>query len=313
MASLKEIYADFENGTYLAELKLSMVEGYRFAGNFPLMKVDNEQVTVVESTPIDKFLTQTGKSKKLAKGASARKIRGEVITPSGFKLVHNEIEYNILNSDMEHPNFNLMDEISAMGYVFANDVDEIVYNTAKDNATVVTDDKIIGEWGENATEFKSVLRDLMRFQASIRPKPYNINMVAYGTEADVELKARAAQSVSDYVLPQNGFKIKDALDLANAKNFWGGRNFDDGEAIGFDRDMPALDVIMMKYNNPKIKSMPTIEGMESLLPPVSMLMFDNADEEHRPRTTIKVACTAGAYPRAQGERMIRIADLITAG
>ena len=63
MATLKEIYADFENGTYLAELKTSMVEGYRFAGIFPLMKVDNEQVTIVESTPIDRFLTQTGKSK----------------------------------------------------------------------------------------------------------------------------------------------------------------------------------------------------------------------------------------------------------
>ena len=311
MASLKEIYADFENGTYLAELKLSMVEGYRFAGNFPLMKVDNEQVTVVESTPIDKFLTQTGKSKKLAKGASARKIRGEVITPSGFKLVHNEIEYSIPNKDMEHPNFNLMDEINAMGYVFANDLDEIVYNTAKENATLVTDDKIIGEWSENATEFKSLVRDVIRFQSSIRPKPYNINMIAYGSEADVELKARAGQSVSDYTLPQNGFTVKDTLDLVNAKNFWGGVNFDDGEAIGFDRDMPALDVIMMKFNNPKIKSMPTIEGMENLLPPVQMLMFDNSETETKPRTTIKVACAAGAYPRAKGERMIRFEDLVS--
>lgn len=311
MASLKEIYADFENGTYLAELKLSMVEGYRFAGNFPLMKVDNEQVTIVESSSIDKFLTQTGKSKKLAKGASARKIRGEVITPSGFKLVHNEIEYSIPNKDMEHPNFNLMDEINAMGYVFANDLDEIVYNTAKENATLVTDDKIIGEWSENATEFKSLVRDVIRFQSSIRPKPYNINMIAYGSEADVELKARAGQSVSDYTLPQNGFTVKDTLDLVNAKNFWGGVNFDDGEAIGFDRDMPALDVIMMKFNNPKIKSMPTIEGMENLLPPVQMLMFDNSETETKPRTTIKVACAVGAYPRAKGERMIRFADLVS--
>jgi len=312
MVSLKEMYADFENGTYLAELKLSMVEGYNFAGIFPLQKVDNEQVTIVESTPIEKFLTQTGKSKKLAKGASARKIRGEVVTPKGFKLVHNEIEYNILNSDMEHPNFNLMDEISGMGYVFANDVDQIVYTTAKENATLVTDDKIIGEWGEAATEFKSIYRDVMRLQNFILPKPYNIDLIAYGKEANIELKARAGQSTSDYKLPQNGFEIKKALDLANAQNFWGGRAFDDGEAIGVDSNMPALDVIMMKYNNPKIKSMPTIQGMEKLLPPVSMLMFDNADKEHRPMTTIKVACTCGAYPRAKGERMIRFEDLVSA-
>jgi hypothetical protein len=311
MASLKEMYADFENGTYLAELKLSMVEGYRFAGNFPLSKVDNKQVTIVQSDSIDKFLTQTGKSKKLAKGASARKIRGEVITPSGFKLAHNEIQYTISNEDMEHPSFNLMDEISAMGYVFANDLDEIVYKTAKDNATLVTDSKIIGEWGEAATEFKSLVRDVIRFQSNIRPLPYNINMIAYGSEADVELKARAGQSVSNYTLPQNGFTVKDALDLANAKNFWGGRNFSDGESIGFDRDVPALDVIMMKYKNPKIKSMPTIQGMESLLPPVNMLMFDNADTETEPMTTIKVACTAGAYPRAKGERMIRFPDFVS--
>lgn len=311
MATLKEMYADFENGTYLAELKTSMVEGYRFAGIFPLMKVDNEQVTIVESTPIDKFITQTGKSKKVAKGASARKIRGEVITPEGFKLVHNEIEYSILNKDMEHPNFNLMDEISAMGYVFATDVDQAVYSTAKNNAKVVTDSKIVKGWGNNATEFKSLLRDVMRFQASIRPKPYEIDLIAYGAEADVELKARAAQSVSNYKLPQNGFEIKSALDVANAKNFWGGRAFEDGEAFGFDSKMPALDVIMMKYHNPKIKSMPNVPGLEDLLPPVSMLMFDNADKEHRPMTTIKVACTAGAYPRAKGERMIRFPDFVS--
>lgn len=289
-----------------------MVEGYRFAGNFPLMKVKNKQVTIVESTPIDKFMDQTGKSKKLAKGASARKIRGEVVTPSGFKLVHNQIDYSILNDDMQHPNFNLMDEISAMGFVFANDVDETVYKTAKENATLVSDDKIIKEWGENATEFKSVLRDVMRFQAAIRPKPYEIDRIAYGSEADVELKSRSSQSVSDYKLPQNGFTIRSALDLANAKHFWGGMNFDSEEGIGFNSNIPALDVIMMKYYNPKIKSMPNIEGMESLLPPVSMLMYDNSETEHEPRTTIKVACTAGAYPREKGARMIRIEDLVSA-
>lgn len=305
------MYADFENGTYLAELKTSMVEGYKLAGLFPLMKVDNEQVTIVESTPIDKFLTQTGKSKKLAKGASARKIRGEVITPEGFKLVHNEIEYSILNSDMEHPNFNLMDEISAMGYPLSLDVDEAVYNTAKDNATLVNDPKIAKAWGDAATDFKSVLRDVMRFQNSILPKPYDIDLIAYGKESNIELKARAGQSTSNYKLPQNGFEIKKALDLANAQHFWGGRIMEDGEAFGFDSNMPALDVIMMKYHNPKIKSMPSVPGLESLLPPVSMLMFDNSDEEHRPRTTIKVACTAGAYPRAKGERMIRFPDFVS--
>jgi hypothetical protein len=90
----------------------------------------------------------------------------------------------------------------------------------------------------------------MRFQAAIRPLPYNIDRIAYGTEADVELKARAAQSTSDYTLPQNGFTIKNALDLANAKNFWGGRNFDDGEAIGFDSNMPALDVYHDEIQQP---------------------------------------------------------------
>jgi hypothetical protein len=311
MVELKKIYADFEKGMYLAEAQVSIVNGYNLAGLFPKIEMDTKKVTIVDSTPIDKFIDQTGKKKKVAKGASARKIRGEVVTPDGFKLEHNEIEYVIENEDMLHPTFNLIQEIQAMGYVLATDIDQVVYNTVKDHGQLITDNKIVGGWGETATELKTMIRDISRLKKSMRPKPYSVDLFAYGDEADTELKARAAQSVEDYQLPQNGFNVEDTLNLMNARNFWGGLNMDDGEVFGFDSKNPGLDLIFKKYSNPNIKSIPTIQGMEALLPPINMLMFDNSKEETEPQTTIKVATTCGAYPRAKGERMIQYADIIS--
>lgn len=311
MADLKKIYADFEKGMYLAEAKVNVVNGYNLAGLFPKIEMDTKKVTIVDSTPIDKFIDQTGKKKRVAKGASARKIRGEVITPDGFKLEHNEIEYVIENEDMEHPTFNLIQEIQAMGYVLAVDVDKVVYDVIKDSATLISDSKIKGLWGADATELKSMIRDMSRLKKSMRPKPYSVDLFAYGDEADTELKARAAQSVEDYQLPQNGFNVEDTLNLMNARNFWGGLNMEDGEVFGFDSKNPGLDVIFKKYKNPKIKSMPTIQGMESLLPPINMLMYSNEDTETEPQTTIKVATTCGAFPRAKGERMVRFPNIVS--
>lgn len=311
MPDLKTLYADFENGMYLATAKETIVKGYKLAGLFPKKELDTKQVTIIDREPIDKFKDQTGKSKKIAKGASARKIRGKLVTPEGFKLVHNEIEYIIENEDMEHPTFDLVSEIQAMSYVLADDIDKSVYDTVKENAKVVQDNKIKAKWGEDATDIKAILADLIRFRGSIRPKPFNINAIAMGSEANIELTSKSAQSTTAYTLPQNGFEIEDSLQMANSQNFWGGIKMDDGELFGFDLQNPALDVLHKKYKNPKITSVPTIPGMESIVPQISMLMYDDSEKSTEPQTTIKVATTSGAYPRAKGEKMIRYPDIIS--
>lgn len=312
MPDLKQIYADFEKGMYLAEAKLAVVNGYKLAGLFPKIEMDTKKVTIVDSTPIDKFISQTGKAKKVAKGASARKIRGEVITPDGFKLEHNEIEYVIDNEDMEHPSFNLTQELQAMGYVLASDIDRIVKGCITTHATVVTDNKIKGGWEGVAITLQDIIKDVTRFKKAIRPKPYNINMLPMGDEADTYAKTYAAVSTENYEIPQNGFGIEDTLPFLNSRIFWGGLNMTDGELIGLDSNNPALDVIFKKYKNPKVKSVPSIPGMEALLPPINMLMFDSSETETEAQTTIKMATTCGAYPRNQGERMIRYPDIVTA-
>ncbi len=223
--------------------------------------------------------------------------------------MHNEIEYIIENEDMEHPTFDLTSEIQAMAFVLGDDIDLAVYDTIKENARVVKDTKIKAKWGMDATDIKSIVADLMRFRASVRPKPFNINAIAMGSEANIELVSKSAQSTIAYSLPQNGFEI-DSLQMANAQNFWGGIRMEDGELFGFDLQNPALDVLHKKYRNPKVKSVPTISGMESVVPQVSMLMYDDSERSTEPQTTIKVATTSGAYPRAKGERMIRYENII---
>lgn len=312
MANLKEMYADFEKGMYIAEAKMDIVDGYKLAGLFPKTETKTKKATVVDAEEIDKFKDQDGKDKKIAKGASARKIRGKVTTPDGFKLYLREVEYVIDNEDMEDPSFNLTGEIKGMSYLLAGDIDAIVNNCVEENAIEITDEDINGNWDSEDVDEQGVIQDVSLFTAGIRPNPYLINTLALGNKADTWLKIKSAQSVENYELPQNGFKIRDTISLLNNRCLWGGVSVDDGAMYGFDTDNPALEILFKKYKNPNVKSVPPIPGMEALLPPISMLMYDNSQWESDPQTTIKVGVTVGAFARNNGKRMIKYPNVLSA-
>lgn len=304
-----QIYDDFYNGMFLLKSQESMVDAFKIAGAFPKIVTDTKQVTVYEEEDITKYLKKMPKGKKMAKGASARKFRGDVKTPEGFKLETHQIEYTINNEDMLHPSFNMANEVSAMSLILASDVDRAVFDCVRENAKLVDDPKFVGKWA--SADMDSMLNDIIRIKKQLRDKNITaLDSFAYGDEAMTDLAIKSQIVSEKYQFPHTGFYVDDTIQISSSNHFWGGAEMDDGELLAFKNDIPPLDIIYKKYDNPAIKTVPTIPGLEYVTPVVQMLMYDNHEEQFNPQTTLKMAVTVGAYPRAKGTNMVRVANIL---
>jgi len=308
--ALGKVYQDFYNGMYIINAQETMVNNFKVAGYFPMIQTNTKDVTIYEEQPLDKYLKKLPKGKKIAKGASARKFRGEIVTPKGFKLESNQIEYTINNEDMEHPTFNMANEISAMSLILATDVDNAIIKCARENADLITDTNVKKAW--KTAEFTGILNDIVRIKKSLRKNNIPaLNTFMYGDEAQTQLAIKSQAEKLPYEFPSTGFYVDDNIQVSNANHSWGGSMMDDGELFAFNSQLPALDVIYKKYKNPKVSDVPAIPGKENITPVVQMIMNNSDGEEFVGQTTLKMGVTVGAYPRENGHKMVRIPDILS--
>ena len=307
--AIGKVWNDYYNGMYIINSAETIIEYSNLLGYFPQIRTDTKDVTILEEQPLDKYLKKLPKGKKIAKGASARKFRGEVISPKGFKLESHQIEYTINNDDMLHPSFNLANEVNAMSLILATDIDNSIRTCAIENAVAVTDPKVKKGWSDGT--YADILSDILRIKKTLRDNAINtLDTFMYGDEAITELASKSQVESMRYEFQKTGFYVDDTMDISNARHSFGGTMFDDGELIAFNSQIPALDVIYKNYTAPGVKTVPTIPGKEKITPVVQMLMTDNTDEEFVGQTTIKMGVTVGAYPRANGNKMVRIPNIL---
>jgi len=308
-----QLINDYKNGRLIRLAQEKMVRGFNLTGLFPMKPVATKKVQVIDSTPIDKFVDQTGKQRKVAKGAKVRQIIGKVETTDGLTLTHNEIEYRIENEDLEdNPTFDIFAEVSAMAYVLAMDIESAVAASFRANAQLAVDSGVTihANWNESTTALEHITDDVAEFEACSRLTPYQLSLFAQGNRANVEMIKRVGASVENYRLPTTDFDIDSVLQFMNARHFYGGRYMNDGEIFGIDPLNPGLTVFYKDYTNPNVKPAPLPQGMEKLAPPIRMIMFDTAETETEPQTVIKVANAVGAFPRRKGEGLFRYADVL---
>lgn len=309
---LTDLYKAYESGYLLRDAQVGVTRAFNLTGLFPKLEVPTKKVNIINSSPIDKFVDNTGKMKKVAKGAKVRRIVGEVETAGGLRLTHSEIEYIIENEDLQEPTFDLRGEILAMSYIPGLDIEEVVANGIRTNAQIAADpDKINGDWDGAETTLDDIISDIIEFQGASRSTPYRLNWFAQGNRANLELIKKGGLSIEDYAIPQNEFNINDATNFLNARHFYGGSFMEDGELFGGDLNNPGLKVVYKKYDNPNVKDAPMPEGMAAFAPPVKMLMYDNSDKETEPQTIIKVACTAGVYATQKGAGLFKYDDILS--
>lgn len=312
-----QMYKDFEDGMYLMRGQETMIANFKIAGTLPKTVVDTSQVTIYESDSLDDYMKKVPKGKKFAKGASGRKFRGSVKSSEGYKLESREVEYTINNEDMLHPSFNLDNEIRKMSYILADDIDEIVLNTVRENARTIipsgsatTGNKIVGKW--DTADMDSILGDIIRIKKQLRDKNIGaLDTFMYGDEAQTQVATKCQVLSEKYQFPTTGFYVDDNIRLSNANHMWGGDKELDEELFAFKSSIPPMQLIYKKYNNPNIKSVPTIQGLEYITPTIEMLMFDNGKENLNPQTTIKMGVTCGALPISKGNNMVRIANILS--
>jgi hypothetical protein len=303
-----DIYKSYADGYLLRDAQVRIARGFELTGLFPKAEVDTKKVNVVKSTPLDKFVDKTGKLRKLAKGARARQIRGEVETTDGLNLTQCEIEYIIEDEDLHSEVFDLQGELGAMYYILAQDIEEVVYNKIVAEAAI-SSSSLTGNWDDAGATLETIIEDIVQMESEARDTPYRLNWFAYGSTAHNLLLKKAGVSIEDYTIPQNEFTIDGSISLQNARHFYGSREMGVGEILGGDIDNPGLRLFYKKYNNPNVKQAPMPVGMEKFLPTINMMMYDNAETQSDPETTIKVTCAVGARAMNDGAGLFRHADI----
>jgi hypothetical protein len=306
---LQALMKDYRNGYITTDAQVQVAQGFVLTGLFPKQEVTGKNVNIIKTTAIDKFEDKTGKMRKMAKGTKARRIVGEVAAADGLTLTHNEIEYIIESDVFNEETYNVNEEIGAMCYILAQDIEGIVYDKIVANAslspTVANHD-----WDGAGTTLEMILADIIDIEDVALNTPYDINWLAYGRTGRKALLKKAAQSVEDYMIPQNQFPIKDSISLMNSRHFYGGREMGNGEILGGDTNNPGLKVFYKRFRNPNVKqAVPLPQGMADFAPALNVLIYNNQDTETEPQTFIKVACAVGAYPIQDGAGLLRYADI----
>lgn len=309
MSQLTELLEDYRNGYLVSDAQAQLARGFVLTGLFPKTEVTGKTINVVDSTPLDRFVDKTGEMRKIAKGARARRIIGEVKTAQGLKLTHNEIEYIIETEDLETEGFDINEEIGAMAYILSQDVEAAVYTAAASNAQLTSSTGVTANWDDAGSTLEDILNDIVQFQSDARLTRYRLNWFAYGTSAHTYFLKKSQASLEDYTIPQNQFTLDDTVSMSNARHFFGGSEMSAGEILGGDLNNPGLRVFYKKFTNPNVKAAPLPAGMEMFAPAIKMLVYDNAETKTEPQTVIKVACAVGAYPRNEGAGLFRYADI----
>lgn len=305
----EKIFSDYEHGMYIVQAQEAILHQNPVMGLFPVQQIETKEITVVETEPIDKYKEKLPKGKRLAKGASARKFRGTLEQPKGWTMVNHEIEYTIHKDDMENPMYNLVNEVAAMAWILGVDMTNTIFDTALKYAKNVTDSNIKGQWA--TCNYDDILTDIVYMKKQLRDKGINsINNFIYGDEGITKLAAKSQVESMRYEFQKDGFYVDDVMRISGANHFWGGQDLADGEVIGFNYNLPPMTVYYKKPNNNKVKSVPSIPGYEEVTPAISMLMYDDSDENMDPIVTIKMGCQLGAFPINNGNRMIKVPNIL---
>jgi len=307
-----KIFSDYERGMYIAQAQETILHNNPIIGLFPRQLVDTQEITVVEEQPIDKYKDKMPKGKRLAKGASARKFRGELTTPKGWTMVKHAIEYTIAQQDLENPMYQLTNEIGAMAWILGVDMTSTVFDVALKYAREVTDANIEGKW--STCTYDHILNDIVYMKKQLRDKNIaKLDNFVYGDEAITKLAAKSQVEASryDYDSAKSGFYVDDVMRISGANHFWGGQDLEDSQVLGFNYNLPPMRIFYTKPSNPKVKSIPPVPGYEEVSPCISMLMYDDSETNDDPIVTIKMSCTMGAFPINGGERMIKIPNILT--
>lgn len=307
--NIQKQYDDFNNGFFIRLARESIANNYNVAGLFPFQGVSASKATIVENAPVDKFVDQiSGKLRPLAKGASARKLRGTTVAPSGLVLKFSEIEYEIDWEDLKDPSINLGTEIESMGYIAALEINDIALECVRNNAQKVSDSKIKGGWEKPENEWKQIARDIRRFRDL--SKLYNLDLLMLGDDAKFEVDTKSAIESMSFEMPKNGYTIDDVIRTMSTNVASGGQGMDLGEVFSFSSLVPGVNLRFQEFDNPNMQDAGIAPELAKFAPPIKMLMYDNSDKETKPTTTIKMAWACGAFPVRKGKAMFQLADIL---
>lgn len=302
----------YESGYIQANTQKQVVDNFKLAGLFPRVITNDKQVTITEGVPLgefDKEIVGEEKVRGITMGATPRKIRTKLRSPKGMKLDQSEIMMEIEQKQLEDDRLDLNTLISNISYSLAKDIDQMVYDCAIEYATEVSDSKIIGKW--TANDIETIVADTVRMKNKLRPKPYIIDQFALGAEAQTEVEVKSAKLPTKWQLPINGYQLEDVVRLGSTNFSWGGADMDPSELLAFSSQYPAMQIFYMNYNNPRIHSVPTVPGYEATSPYINVMMFDNADTEPEPITTLRFSINMGAYALEEGDRMLHITNVLS--
>lgn len=305
----EKIFSDYYRGMYVLQAQEQILHTNPIIGMFPKQEVDTKDITVLEEQPIDKYEDKLPKGKRLAKGATARKFRGELVQPKGFKMVKHAIEYVIAQEDMENSYYNLSNEVNAMSWILGKDMTATIYETAKKYAKEVDDANIGCQWA--TADYDDILNDIVYMKKQLRDQNINkIDNFIYGDEGITKLASKSQVESMRYEFQKEGFYVDDVMRISGANHFWGGQDLEDPEVIGFNYNAPPIRIYYKRPSNPKVRNIPAIRGYEEVSPCINMLMYDDSETNDEPVVTIKMSCTLGAFPIAKGNRMIRIPNIL---
>ena len=301
----------FEAGTITALVRTEVAKNLKFAYLFPKQSTDSKQITVTEELPSDIFESQIAGEKKMrniTKGASPRKLRFRLQAESGMKFTENRIELDIENRDLENAKFDLMGIQSRIARELAKDIDTDTLAAVKEYCGTIDDSQIHGAWTTNTIE--EIVADIVRIRSKLRPLPYDVDTIAVGDEAQLQVATKGSVLPAKWEFPTNGFTVDNTIQLGGSNIYWGGQVIEDDELFAFSSANPGLEIFYLNYNNPRVKSVPSIGDYESYTPIINVMMYDNSDKEEDPITTLKYSYGVGFHPIEKGKRMLHMTDIL---
>ena len=304
--------AAFESGYITSLVRTEVAKNFKFAYLFPKKQTDSKQITVTDEIPIDEFDSQIvgeKKIRKITKGASPRKLRFQLTTPSGLKFDQSKIEIDIEQKDFENEQFDLMRVQKLVARSIAKEMDMDTYAAVLKFCSEVDDSQIKGAWTTNTIE--EIVSDIVRIRSKLRPLPYSVDTIALGDEAQLQLAQKGSTLPAKWEFPANGFEVEDTIQLGGANCYWGGELMANDELLAFSSANPGMEIYYLNFNNPRVHSVPTIPQYESYTPLVNIMMYDNADKEEEPIVTMKYSYAMAFHPIEEGKRMLHLGNILS--
>lgn len=310
--TLQRIYDNYRTGFYIRTIQDAIVNNFTIAGLFPAKGVPATRATMIEERPINDLIKQiTDKKAKLAKDASARHIRGVTLTKNNIQLNHEEFIYEILMEDLEDPMVNLTEEIQKLGYAYSYMINSRIMDTVRKAAVTVDPSIMEGGWS-TATDSEVILRDIRRMQDTFKDEPgIKADTIFANYNADFRLKTRFAGNTLAWEIPSTGFTYRDALNVMDMREVYGGMDIEENEFFVTDSRNPAITVLFKEFSNPAVGSYPSNPYYANVSQPIKMLMYNDADANTNPSVFVKIASCFAAYAKGKGRYIGRLdKDLI---